>query len=188
EMLVDFLSSDKLIVAGKVLEEDYKIYQLVCNNNDLVAREIIKTEASSLVCLNDKTIFYSDSGGSYFYDLTDDSKVKYTALGNNVLVKVSSDKKYIGAMVGSKFLVVDYPAVKASGVEKHYLIDRVSSIDEVGFSGDSILVNQAKTCQSDGDCGEILRINLFGSGVWKIEDRVQLKNVVVEKILGEIKF
>ena len=186
-MLVDFLNSDKLIVAGKVLDKDYKVYQLVCSKGNFIAKEIVDSEVSGLAYLNDRTIFYSDNSGSYFYDLVDDSKVKYTALGSNTEVIVSDDKKYIGAMVNGKFLIVDYPAVVASGVEKHYVIPfQGSELSFISSKPDQILINQSKICESDGDCGEILRVNLFGSGAWRIEDRIQLKDVKPMEILGEI--
>jgi len=186
--LVDFLTKDKLIVAGKLFEEENKVFQVVCSDSDFVARKILDSDVSGLVYLSDKAIFYSDVFGSYFYDLAKHSKVKYTALGSSVEVIASENKKYIGAIVGGKLMVVDYPAVVYSGVEKHYIIDTVNTLEGVSFSGDQVLVNQAKACEVDGDCGEIVRIGLKGSGVWKVEERVQLKDVKVDKVLGEIEF
>lgn len=188
EMLVDLLNDETLVVSGKVFDGGDKVYQVVCREGDMVAREVLTGSVSSLVYLDKKTIFYSDAGGSYFYDLEKNTKVKYTALGSNVKTIISADKKYIGAIVNGKLMVVDYPGVQVSGVEKHYLIDLVNNLDGVRFVGDEILVNESKTCESDGDCGEVLRISLMGSGVWSVKDRVQLKDVKVEKILGEIKF
>ncbi|MBU1085338.1 hypothetical protein KKB06_03225 [Patescibacteria group bacterium] len=193
DMLVDFLNSNVLVVAGKVFEGDYKVYQVVCSDGDMVAREVVDSEVSSLAYLNDKTIFYSDSSGSYFYDLVEKSKVRYTALGNGVKAIFSFDKKYIGAMVNGKLMVVDYLAVKASGVEKHYVIDiatpgskqpayrrgRVPPRGVNQFVGDELFINNGS---------EILRIKLKGSGLWEIGERIELKDVVVDKVLGEIEF
>ena len=187
DMLVDFMD-DKLVVAGNLFEGTNRVYQVVCSEDDFVAREIVDSDVSSLIYLDEKSIFYSDASGSYFYDLVKDSKVRYTALGASVETINSVDKKYIGAIVDGKLMVVDYPAVMYSGVEKHYVIDEVSSLEGLSFSGSQVLVNRAKPCGQDGDCGEILRIGLKGSGVWKIDERVELKDVVVDRVLGEIEF
>ncbi|MFH2061356.1 MAG: hypothetical protein ABIJ43_00005, partial [Candidatus Beckwithbacteria bacterium] len=47
------------------------------------------------------------------------------------------------------------------------------------FVGDELFINNGS---------EILRIKLKGSGLWEIGERIELKDVVVDKVLGEIEF
>jgi len=133
---------------------------------------------------DDQTLFYSDDSGSYFYDWQNDKTTKYTALGSGVKAVVSEDGKYVGAKLNGSIIVVDYPAVMASGVEKHYLLPFSG---QIVFSNDEVLINQSKLCQPDGDCGEIIRIELKGDGVWEIKDRIELKDIQADEILGEIR-
>ena len=128
--------------------------------------------------------FYSNDSGSYFYDWQTDKTTKYTALGSGVKAVVSEDGKYIGAKLNNSIMVVDYPAVMASGVEKHYLLPFSG---QIVFSRDEVLINQSKPCQPDGDCGEIIRIELKGNGVWEIKDRIELKDIQADEVLGEIR-
>jgi len=128
--------------------------------------------------------FYSNDSGSYFYDWQTDKTTKYTALGSGVKAVVSEDGKYIGAKLNNSIMVVDYPAVMASGVEKHYLLPFSG---QIVFSRDEVLINQSKPCQPDGDCGEIIRIALKGNGVWEIKDRIELKDIQADEVLGEIR-
>lgn len=139
---------------------------------------------TSIKFLNDRTLFYSSGSGSYFYDWQNDKSTKYTALGSGVKAIVSEDGRYIGAKLSGSIMVVDYPAVMASGVEKHYLLPFSG---QIVFSKDEMLINQSKLCQPDGDCGEIIRIELKGNGVWEIKDRIELKDIRADEVLGEIR-
>jgi len=71
---------------------------------------------------------------------------------------------------------VDYPAVVASGVEKHYVLDVTS--DEVVFVGDEVIY-------LDGNM--VVRVALKGSGVWEELSRIELKGFKALEILGEIR-
>lgn len=119
--------------------------------------------------------FYSNSEGSYFYDQQTGKTIKYTALGSGVKAIVSEDGRYIGAKLNGSIMVVDYPAVMASGVEKHYLLPFSG---QIVFSKDEVLINQGK---------EIVRIALKGNGVWEIKDRIELKDIQADEVLGEIR-
>lgn len=143
-----------------------------------------------MICLEENKLaeqqkfFYSNESGSYFYDWQNDKTTKYTALGSKVKAVVSEDGKYVGAKLNGSTIVVDYPAVMASGVEKHYLLPYSG---QMVFSGDEVLINQSKKCQSDGDCGEIIRVALKGDGIWEVKDRIELKDIQVDEVLGEIR-
>lgn len=119
--------------------------------------------------------FYSDDSGSYFYDKQTKQTIRYTALGSGVKAVVSEDGKYVGAKLNGSIMVVDYPAVMASGVEKHYLLPFSG---QIVFSNDEVLINQGK---------EIVRIELKGNGVWEIKDRIELKDIQADEVLGEIR-
>jgi len=119
--------------------------------------------------------FYSNDEGSYFYDRQTGKTIKYTALGSGVKAVVSEDDKYVGAKLNNSIIVVDYPAVMASGVEKHYLLPFSG---QIVFSNDELLINQSK---------EIVRIELKGDGVWEIKDRIELKDIQADEVLGEIR-
>lgn len=124
---------------------------------------------------NIQGLFYSDDSGSYFYDRQTKKRIKYTALGSNAKAVVSEDEKYIGARLNANIMVVDYPAVMASGVEKHYVLPFSG---QFAFSGDDVLINQSQ---------EIVRVELKGDGVWEIKDRIELKDIQADEILGEIR-
>ena len=160
------------------------------NSEDFLVLEIENSESCQLATdgylefLDKETWFYSNDEGSYFFNFVNGQSTKYTALGNRVMAKISEDKKYIGASVNGSTIVVDYPAVKQSGVEKHYVLPFTGSLI---FSKDEVLITQSKICQEDGDCGEIIRISLKGNGVWEIKDRIELKDIQVDELLGEVR-
>ena len=52
--------------------------------------------------------------------------------------------------------------------------------------GDDVYFVRGKACEADGDCGEIVKIKLAGSGVWSIESTWDLKNVAAQKVLGVV--
>jgi len=158
---------------------------ITCLGKDkLTVQKLNLPDLTSVKFLNDQTLFYSNDSGSYFYDWQTDKTTKYTALGSGVKAAVSEDGKYIGVKLNNSIMVVDYPAVMASGVEKHYLLPFSG---QIVFSRDEVLINQSKPCQPDGDCGEIIRIALKGNGVWEIKDRIELKDIQADEVLGEIK-
>lgn len=178
-MMVDILSSNQLILAGRVGKKgDLGVYQVSCGGKKLIAERILETEISSLGYLDEQTLFYSDQGGSYFYDLISQKGVKYSALGSNVKAKISEDRKYIYGMVGGKLVVVDYPAVEASGVEKHYVIDFPEGSELIGSSEPSEMLYIDKN--------QVVRISLKGSGIWEEVSRTELKGFQALGILGEI--
>ena len=158
---------------------------ITCLGKDKLAVQKLNLPGlTSVKFLNDQTLFYSNDSGSYFYDWQSGKTTKYTALGGGVKAVVSEDGKYVGAKLNGSIMVVDYPAVMASGVEKHYLLPFSG---QIVFSKDEVLINQSKLCQPDGDCGEIIRIELKGDGVWEIKDRIELKDIQVDEVLGEIR-
>lgn len=158
---------------------------ITCLGKDkLAVQKLNLSGLTSVKFLNEQSLFYSNDSGSYFYDWQSDKTTKYTALGGGVKAVVSEDGKYVGAKLNNSIMVVDYPAVMASGVEKHYLLPFSG---EIVFSRDETLINQSKSCQPDGDCGEIIRIELKGDGVWEIKDRIELKDIQVDEVLGEIR-
>ncbi|MDZ7587540.1 MAG: hypothetical protein U0946_07335 [Patescibacteria group bacterium] len=123
----------------------------------------------------EQKFFYSNDEGSFFTDQQSGKTTKYTALGSGVNAVVSEDGKYVGANLNGSIMVVDYPAVMASGVEKHYLLPFSG---QIVFSREEVLINQGK---------EIVRIALKGNGVWEIKNRIELKDIQADEILGEIR-
>lgn len=184
--LADFYGDRQLVFLGKGKETSWSLYVAECGEDKKMSVKKLKleTEPSSFGWLTDQTIFYSDSSGSYFYNIKGEEGLKYEALGSKAKVQISADNKYILAKVNGRQIIVDYPAVEASRVEKHYLLPFSG---QIAISGDEVLVNQAKPCQPDGDCGEIIRISLKGNGVWEEKDRVELKDIQVEQVLGEVR-
>ena len=129
--------------------------------------------------------FYSTADATYFYDSANGQAVKYTALGGGAGVTVNADHRYLLKKLSQTgWLAVDYPAVKTSGVEKHYLLTGI--IGEPTVIGDDVYFVRSKACAVDGDCGEIVKIKLAGSGVWSIESTWDLKNVAAQKVLGVV--
>lgn len=183
-VLADWWDDQIAVVTVRSDNEPAAVYSVQCREGKLISQATGLNQVNTLFLLNSQNLFYSDGNGSYFYDLTSQQSIQYTALGNGEEIMVSPDKKYVVAKLENSLIVVDYPAVKASGVEKHYLLPFSG---QVAFAGDEILINQSKPCEADGDCGEIIRIALEGSGVWSIVDRIQLKDLYADEILGEIK-
>jgi hypothetical protein len=178
-MMMDIWSDQQLILVGRVGSKgELGVFQVKCNGKKLVAEKVMDKGVVSLGYLDEQTLFYSDDSGSYFYDLISEKSVKYSALGINVEAKISEDRKYVYGMVGGKLVVVDYPAVEASGVEKHYVIDKVSSDQGMVLVGDEMLYL---------DNNQVVRIGLKGSGVWEEVSRTELKGFQVLRILGEIR-
>jgi hypothetical protein len=174
--LVDIAKDGRAVIGDNLI---------TCLGKDkLTVRKLNLSGLTSVNFLNDQTLFYSNDSGSYFYDWQTDKSTKYTALGNGAKAVVSEDGKYIGAKLNGSIIVVDYPAVMASGVEKHYLLPFSG---QIVFSRDEVLINQSKSCQPDGDCGEIIRVELKGNGVWEIKDRIELKDIQADELLGEIR-
>jgi hypothetical protein len=129
--------------------------------------------------------FYSTTDATYLVDNSSGKAVKYTALGGGEGIGVSQDKRYLMKKISAgSWLIVDYPAVKTSGVEKHYLITGYTA--EPALVGDNAYFVKAKSCEADGDCGEIVRIKLEGSSTWLVSDTWDLKNVAATKVLGVI--
>jgi len=183
ELLVDFWDEQNLVLVGMVKGGDWQVFKAGCGERQKLAVESLEIgEVRSLYVLEDMMLFYSNSRGSYFYDLDKKEATKYVALGAPNQVKLSADKKHIVVKQGSNYIVVDYPAVKMSGVEKHYVI----GVNNLVVVGDEGLVSRAKACEADGDCGEIVRLELKGNGVWEWGEAVDLKDVVVKEVLGEI--
>ena len=184
ELVVDFWDEQNLVLVGMVKGGDWQMFKGFCGERQKLAVESLEIgEVRNLYVLEDRILFYSNNQGSYFYDLDEKQATKYVALGVPSQVRLSADKKHIVGKLGSNYIVVDYPAVKQSGVEKHYVIG-VNNLVVVGNEG---LVSRAKVCEADGDCGEVVRIELKGNGAWNRGEAVDLKDVVVEQILGEIK-
>lgn len=128
--------------------------------------------------------FYSTDSSTYLVD-SNGKTVKYQALGGGSGAMVSSDGRYIIKPVsGNSWLLVDYPGVKAEGVEKQYLLTNVTG--ELTLVGDNVYYVKAIPCEADGDCGEVVEIGLEGGGIWSIINRWDLKNVPAGRILGII--
>jgi len=177
EMKVDIADDLSIVVASKLGKSgEWGVYQASCNGKKLQAEKLLDGRVSSVGYLDAQTLFYSNSIGSYFYDLISQRSTKYAALGSGVEAKISSDDKYIYGVVNGKLMVVDYPAVVASGVEKHYVLDVTS--DEVVFVGDEVIY-------LDGNM--VVRVALKGSGVWEELSRIELKGFKALEILGEIR-
>ncbi len=129
--------------------------------------------------------FYSTADATYLVDNSSDKAVKYTALGGGEEIKVSQDRRYlIKKISNNNWIIVDYPAVKTSGVEKHYLINGYNS--EPALIDDDAYFVKAKACEADGDCGEIVRVKLEGNGAWSVGDTWDLKNVAAGKVLVKV--
>jgi len=184
ELVVDFWDKENLVLVGAVKGEGWQVFKAFCGERQKLAVEPLEIgEVKSLYILEDRILFYSNNQGSYFYDLDKKEATKYVALGVPSQVRLSEDKKHIVGKLGGNYIVVDYPAVKMSGVEKHYVI----GVNNLIVVGDEGLVSRAKTCEADGDCGEIVRLELKGNGAWEWGEAVDLKDVVVKEVLGEIK-
>jgi len=174
EILVDFFDEKNFVLVGRVGKEEWEGYRVKCGEKAKFEAEKLEIgETRVIKVLNDKTLFYVSSRGSYFYDFEKKESLKYTALKVPEKVMVSKNRKYIAGLVGGKYIVVDYPAVKATGVEKHYEL----KVDNLVFNGDEVLVVKGK---------EVSRILLMGNGVWKEGETMELRDVAVREVLGEI--
>ncbi len=194
EMKMDIWEKTKVVLAGKVGKQgEWGVYQTRCDGKKFTAEKILDGQASSVGYLDEQTLFYSDATGSYFYDLISQRATKYTALGSNLKAKISSGDKYIYGMVEGKLVVVDYPAVMASGVEKHYVID-VPEVAEPVFIATPDDQQQGSDLRRRSepnqviylDNNQVVRIKLKGSGVWEEVERAGLKGFQALGILGEI--
>jgi len=196
---VDFWDDNKFMFMGKGRLTPWRLYVARCGEEKKMTAEKLDLDVipSSFGWLTDSAIFYSDNNGSYFYNLEDKTKVKYTALGSGVKAVISKDRKHIVAKVGDEYILVDYPAVMSSGVEKHYVITAkelagegiAKEFGEMGkIYGNEILINQSRLCQADGDCGEMVRFTLKGDGVFEVSERIELKDIQVDEIVGEVRF
>lgn len=185
KLMVDFWDEDRFVFVGTVEGGEWGVYKGFCGERDKFEAESLEIgEVRSLQILNDKTLFYVNNQGSYFYDLDKKEATRYIALGVAEAVVVSEDGKYIAGKVGGGYVIVDYPAVVMSGVEKHYVL---AGVNRLVLSGDEVLINQAKACEQDGDCGQVARIKLKGNGVWEWAESVDLIDIVVRQVLGEVK-
>jgi hypothetical protein len=181
EMMLDIWSDQELVLAGRVGSKgEPGVFKVKCNGKKMAAEKLMDKTVTSLGYLDEQTLFYSDSSGSYFYDLISQKRVKYSALGSGVEAEISEDRKYIYGRVNGKLMVVDYPAVEASGVEKHYLLDVPTGLelDPVFVGDEMIYLNK----------NQVVRINLKGNGVWAETGRTELKGFQALGILGEIRF
>jgi len=176
-----------LVAARPSSEQPRQLYRLNCNQAGPVST---LEEPTAVGRLENGAWFYSTATATYLVD-ADGKAVKYNALGGQAAsasdggITTSADGRYLLKKLASgNWLVVDYPAVKGSGVEKHYLLTGISG--EPAVFGDSVYYVRAKTCGSDGDCGEVVKIRLEGSGVWSVETAWDLKNVAAAKVLGVV--
>lgn len=179
---VDFFDEAGFLATGRIdRDSPWQIFKLDCNRAEALKTLAEPVNAGAL------------TGGSWFYSsaeatfLVDDSgrSVRYAALGGGGGISVSADGRYLLKPPASgSWLVVDYPAVRESGVEKHYLLTGIAG--EPTVIGDGVYFVKAKTCEADGDCGEVVRIRLEGSGVWSVADAWDLKNVSATKVLGVV--
>gem|GEM_PF-2990987 len=186
ELRVDWLDENNLVVeAINFNDSKPKAVAVKClGKNKYQTRAFDLGQVESLFYLNNETLFYSNRSGGFFYNMATGQPIKYSALDQAEKFKVSPDKKYISAEISEGLIVVDYPAVAQSGVEKHYLLPFKG---QLSFNGDEVLINQAKDCQPDGDCGEVLRVSLQGNGVWELKERIELKDIKAVEVLGEIR-
>ncbi len=190
-MMVDYADETRMVIKGKLKgDEGWRVYEASCNEGrgKLRAEEVLDRQVSSLGFLDEQTLFYSDNSGSYFYDLLSQVSTRYVALGAGVRARISEDNKHVYGLVGGKLVVVDYPAVVASGVEKHYVIalpeGSEPSFTSLQTAGDSE-PGQGELVYLDNN--QVVRIRLKGSGVWEEIERVVLKGFQAQGILGEIK-
>lgn len=173
--LTAFFSETSWLAAGE------KLFKVSCQQV-----ESIETvgQAESLGVLTGGSWFYSTGEATYLVDNSGQT-VKYTALGGGKNITVSADGRYLlKKLAAGSWLAVDYPAVKASGVEKHYLLTGISG--EPTIIGDAVYFVRAKPCEADGDCGEAVKIKLEGSGTWSVDATWDLKNVAATKVLGVV--
>lgn len=177
KLALSFFGDKKFIFLGKDWESPWQLYEANCNQEKEMAvkKLALETEPISFEFLDENTMFYTDNNGSYFYNLTDNSIIKYTAMGAGGEAIISQDRKYVAVKNNNNYVVVDYPAVKASGVEKHYVIP---ANGEISFSQDQAFLNRGK---------EIERIVLQGNGAWESKEIIKLENFQADEVIGEIR-
>lgn len=178
----DFIDETSWLAVARIdQDQPWQLFKVNCREGSLMATVGEPVNAGYL----GGDWFYSTADATYFYDSANGQAVKYTALGGGEGVIVSADNRYLLKKLSqANWLVVDYPAVKTSGVEKHYLLTGITG--EPTVIGDDVYFARGKACEADGDCGEIVKIALAGSGVWSIESAWDLKNVAATKILGVV--
>ena len=188
EMKLDVWENQNVLLVGKVGKNgEWGVYQTRCDGKKFAAEKLMDGQVSSLGYLDEQTLFYSDSSGSYFYDLISQVKTRYAALGSGVEAKINEVRNFIYGRMGDRLMIVDYPAVVASGVEKHYVIP-IPEGSEPSFA----------TLQTAGgsepsqdelvylDKQAVVRVVLKGSGVFEEVSRTELKGFKALEILGEI--
>lgn len=180
---VSFIDETHWLTIARIdADQSWQLFSTGCEETQPVPTV---TPPVSVGYLGGNDWFYATAEATYFYDSANNQSVKYTALGGGGGVTVSADKRYLLKKTGGAgWLIVDYPAVKTSGVEKHYLLTGISG--EPTIIGDDVYFVRAKACQADGDCGEIVKISLQGSGVWLIAATWDLKSVAATKVLGVV--
>lgn len=180
---ISFIDEISWLVIGRGDQEaPWQVFKVDCGNVEPVETA---AEPVSVGVLGGGDWFFGTAEAVYLVDNAKQQRVKYSALGNGQNISVSDDKRYLLKSLGqNSWLVVDYPAVKTSGVEKHYLLTGIAG--EPTLIGDDVYFVRAKPCEADGDCGEVVRIKLGGSGVWSIESTWDLKDVAATKVLGVV--
>ena len=182
-----------LVIARIDKDQLWQLFKVNCNEGSILATVGEPINVGSL----GGDWFYSTADATYFYDQDKQQAVKYTALGGGLPaqagegISVSADKRYLLKKVAAdlpaqagNWLAVDYPEVKTSWVEKHYLLTGITG--EPTVIGDAVYFVRAKPCEADGDCGEVVKIKLEGSSVWSIASVWDLKNVAAAKVLGVV--
>lgn len=177
-----FLGETAWLVIGRLNQsEPWQVFKVDCQKAETLVTVAEPLEIGVLV---GGDWFYSTNDAAYFVS-SEAKTVKYMALGGGNGVSVSQDGRYLLKKASSgNWLAVDYPAVKAEGVEKHYLLTGIAG--EPTIIGDALYFVRAKACEADGDCGEVVKITLEGSGNWSVAQRWDLKNVAAAKILGVV--
>lgn len=178
----DFIDETGWLTVARIdKDQPWQLFKVNCNQGEPVLTVGEPVNAGYL----GGDWFYSTADATYFVDASSGQTVKYAALGGGEDIIVSADKRYLlKKLTSGNWLAVDYPAVKTSGVEKHYLLTGISG--EPTIIGDAVYFVRGKPCEADGDCGEVVRIKLEGSGAWSIDVTWDLKNVAATKVLGVV--
>lgn len=167
-----------LVIARLGPETPWQLFRLNCGRAETEATVSEPAAAGVL----DKGWFYSTAAATYLAE-ADGQTVKYEALGGGTGVIAAG--RYLLKTIGEgQWLVVDFPAVAAEGVEKHYRLTGISG--DPLIAGDSVYYVKGKPCAADGDCGEVVKISLMGNGIWQESGRWDLKNVAADQVLGVV--
>ena len=178
ELKLDVWQNTNTVMSGKVGKNgEWGVYQTRCDGKKFAAEKLFAGQVSSVGYLDAQTLFYSDATGSYFYDLLSQKATRYTAFGGSVEAKINKERNLVYGRVNGKLMIVDYPAVVASGVEKHYVLDVPEGSKPVFVSTDEFVYL---------DNNQVVRIKLKGSGAWEELSRTELKGFKALEILGEI--